>query len=149
MIKKLIYISIISLTGYLLYFAFDSEMIKNICTGNKCVTAKGNWKKVNLTSGPNTLSIYKKNVFGKPENNVDIYYIDEESPLSEILNAAFIPMENTPLGVIGSIDNKNSIIREKNYVGIFEGKLYLPEKRVFITCQEMSCISDILDIKEK
>lgn len=149
MIKKLIYISIISLIGYLLFFAFDSEMIKNICTGNKCVAAKGGWKKVNLTSGPNILSIYKKNAFGKSENSVDIYYIDKDSPLLEILNAAFVPTGNTHLGVIGFIDNKNSIIREKNYVGIFEGKLYLPEKRVFITCQEMSCISDILDIKGK
>ncbi|WP_208908097.1 hypothetical protein [Paracidovorax avenae] len=138
-----------AIVGYFIYFTINGAMIRNICTADQCVAIKGDWKKVDLVSGPKVLSIYKRNIFGEMENGIDIYHIEKDSALPEILNNAFKPLGVTPLGTVGSIDDNSSVIKEKNYSGLFDGKLYIPEKRVLISCQKKGCLDDILDIRSK
>ncbi|WP_157768787.1 hypothetical protein [Paracidovorax avenae] len=137
------------IVGYFIYFAVNGVMTRNICTTDQCVVIKGDWKKVDLVSGPKVLSIYKKNIFGGMEDGIDIYPIEKGSVLPKILDAAFKPLYVTPLGAVGSIDDNNPAIKEKNYSGLFDGKLYIPGKRVLISCQKKSCLDDIVDIRSK
>lgn len=134
---------------YTANFMYQNGARKIFCSQTGCIEMKGNWKTLQSFPEKQTVVAYKMGFFGQMENVLEIYFIEKNAPLLDIMKRAFVPRENFSWGTAGVIDNSAKEILEKNYKNIFDGKIYIPQKGAWITCQQSDCLQSILNISNR
>lgn len=147
------YIAGILLTSFTvtgaIYFFYSNTITSEFCIPNskKCITVKGKWTLPTQFAGKESLLIVSTPFFSKKNRKtLDIYFPAGEFGGLLERKDALIDYKSYDWGRVMQFNLKNEAVKNFNSSGFFEGKFYVKDKHVVLSCNNNNCLNDIVSI---